>query len=101
MELLDGYPRFLNDSSMHVSMNDSWHENTKTSEDSLVAEFVKNFTESGNAETKARIFCFAETPIMSTYLVAAGVTTFKHVETKMDDGLLIRYVHQLTIIRIT
>ena len=101
MELLDGYPRFLNDSWMHVSMNDSWHENSITSEDSFVAEFVKNFTESGNAERKARIFRFAETPIMSTYLVAAAVTTFEHVETKMDDGLLIRCVNLFTIISCT
>ena len=92
MELLDSYPRYLNDSWMQDSMNDSWHENAKTAEDPFAAEFFKNFTESGNAEKKARIFRFAETPIMSTYLVAAAVTTFEHAETKMDDGLLIRYI---------
>ena len=46
----------------------------------------------GRKKRKTRVFRFAETPVMSTYLLGMTVTTFSHVDTYSNNGVLIRLV---------
>ena len=48
----------------------------------------------GRKKRKTRVFRFAETPVMSTYLLGMTVTTFSHVDTYSNNGVLIRLVEK-------
>ena len=73
---MEGYPKYLAE--------------VRDADELLRSSFVDEFLANDDEQRKARVFRFAETPVMSTYLVAMAVTTFDHAEITTEDGLLIR-----------
>ena len=72
MDVADGFPKPV--------------KSVTLTEAQLASDFVHNLT----SKAGARIFRFAKTPPMPTYLLAMAVHTFQHVEVIDRNNVLIR-----------
>ena len=86
---MEGYPQNLDD-ILARGRRQNGSQTPINVEERLQSDFVSNYSNASVGDGKIVVFRFEETPVMPTYLLAMSVTTFDHVKTTTEDGLVIR-----------